>query len=197
MKIKTLKGGYDNNFTYIVYEDKECIIIDPAVKATEVLDFVEKNGLDVKFVVVMHGHFDHIVDLDKYNDKGIPIYAHESSKIDADRNLKDNDILQFGNNEIKVLHTPGHIYDCICLLFNNWLFTSDTLFVEGCGRVDLQGSDPELMVKTLERLKALPDSTEIFPGHDYGTTKTSTVGREKKRNKFLLMSNDEFIRARS
>ena len=197
MQIKTFKGGYDDNFTYVIYNDKECIIIDPAVKAKEVLTFIEENNLQAKFVVVMHSHFDHIVELDKYREKGIPIYAHESNKIDCDKKLKDNDVLNFLGVNIKVLHTPGHIYDAICLLINNWLFTSDTLFVEGCGRVDLQGSDPELMVKTLERLKTLPDETKVFPGHDYGSTETSTIGREKKNNKFLLMNHDEFIRVRT
>ena len=197
MQIKTFKGGYDNNFTYILYDKGECIIIDPAVSARVIFDFIEKENLKVKFMVVMHGHFDHTVDLDKYREKEISIYAHESSRVDADKKLKDNDILNFLSINIIVLHTPGHINDAICLLINNWLFTSDTLFVEGCGRVDLQGSDPGLMFKTLERLKGLSDDIIVYPGHDYGSTKTSTMRREKKRNKFLLMGKEEFIRARS
>jgi hydroxyacylglutathione hydrolase len=197
MEIKTFRGGYDDNFTYVLYQQDECIIIDPAVPAKEVFDFIKEKKLKVKFVVVMHGHFDHIVDLDKYRGEGIPIYAHKSSEIDSDKKLEDNDVLNCLGEEIKVLHTPGHIYDAICLQINNWLFTSDTLFVNGCGRVDLKGSDPYLMVKTLERLKNLSDDFIIFPGHDYGPTKTSTIAHEKKQNKFLLMGKEEFIRMRT
>ncbi|PIN74052.1 Zn-dependent hydrolase [Candidatus Woesearchaeota archaeon CG10_big_fil_rev_8_21_14_0_10_45_16] len=197
MQIKTFKGGYDSNFTYVIYHEKDCCILDPAVPAKEVLAFVKEKELDLQFVVFLHSHFDHVVDLKVYREKGIPIYGHELTKILIDRRLKDGEIIPLGDTKIKVLHTPGHRYDCICLLLDGkHLFTSDTLFVEGCGRVDFEGSDPELMVNTLEKLKQLPDDVIIYPGHDYGSTETSTVGREKKNNRFLKMGKDEFLKMR-
>ncbi len=142
--------------------------------AKEVIEYAKQ--FEVVGVVVMHSHFDHIVELEKYPWK---IYGHESTRVKVDEKLKD-EIFGF-----KVLHTPGHIYDAICLYGYGKLFTSDTLFVEGCGRVDLEGAEPEKMQETLEKLKQLPDETVIYPGHDYGSTPSSTIGREKVNNGFL------------
>jgi hydroxyacylglutathione hydrolase len=196
MYIKTFKGGYDNNFTYLVVDGKECCVLDPAVSSREVFDFVAEKGLTITFVLFMHSHFDHIVELEKYRAQGIPIYGHESTRVSVDKGVKDGDVLHVWETALKILHTPGHRYDCICVLVGNNLFTSDTLFVEGCGRVDFEGSDPELMLQTFERLKQLPDDTVIYPGHDYGSTETSTIGREKKNNRFLKMSKEEFLHRR-
>jgi hydroxyacylglutathione hydrolase len=196
MKIKTFLGGYDHNFTYVVYNESKCCVIDPAISAQEVLSFVKENGLEVAFVVFLHSHFDHIVDLDKYRSAGIPIYGHESTKIVVDKGLKEGGTIGFGDVKFDVLHTPGHCFDCLCLKLGDKLFTSDTLFVEGCGRVDLEGSEPEKMVETLERLKNLPDNTIFYPGHDYGSTETSTIGREKENNRFFRMNKEEFLRDR-
>lgn len=197
MEIKTFKGGYDNNFTYIIHNNKKAAIIDPAVPAQEIFDYVKDKELEIQFVVIMHSHFDHLVDLEKYRKLAIPIYGHESSKVMLDKKLKDNEIISFDNFKFRVLHVPGHRYDCLCLLIENNLFTSDTLFVEGCGRVDLPGSEPEVMFETLERLKQLPDNTTIYPGHDYGSTATSTLGKEKKNNRFLKMDKEEFLKDRT
>ncbi len=192
MQIITLKGGYDDNFTYIINENQSCFIIDPALPIKEVL----KHTNQVEFVIVLHSHFDHIVDLEKYRQLNIPIYAHESSPLKPDRKLKDNEKINFENNVFQVIHTPGHRFDCICLLYEDKLFTSDTLFVEGCGRADLAGSDPKILYNSLQKLKNLPNKTIIYPGHDYGSTKTSTIGQEKKNNKYFLMNKEEFLNNR-
>ncbi|HIJ10626.1 TPA: MBL fold metallo-hydrolase [Candidatus Woesearchaeota archaeon] len=196
MHIKTFKGGYDNNFTYLIIDGKECCVLDPAIPSKNIFSFVEKEGLTITFVLFMHSHFDHIVELEQYKEKGIPIYGHESTKIEVDRKVKDNDILTVGETELNIMHTPGHRYDCVCVLVENNVFTSDTLFVGGCGRVDFEGSDPDAMFETLQKLKQLPDETIIYPGHDYGSTPRSTISKEKKQNFFFKIGKAEFLRRR-
>ena len=96
------------------------------------------------------------------------------------------------------MHTPGHRFDSLCLYNSRSksLFTSDTLFVHGCGRVDFEGSNPNLMLDTLERIKRMPEDTTVYPGHDYGPTKTSTIEIEKRMNPFLKMTREEFLKQR-
>jgi hydroxyacylglutathione hydrolase len=193
MNIKTFKGGYDQNFTYVLHDDNKCCILDPAVASGEVLAWVKGNNLVVEFVVFLHSHFDHIVDLDIYRKEGIPIYAYESTDIPVDKKLVDGEEIGFNEVKLKVLHTPGHRFDSICLLMDANLFTSDTLFVEGCGRIDFEGSEPEKMWATLDRLKNMPGDLVVYPGHDYGSTPTSTIEKEKKNNRFFNMSREQFM----
>lgn len=189
LKLKSFKGGFDGNFSYVLYDGKsrEAAVIDTSIEPAVLLEFIGKNNLNLKFVVVMHGHFDHLIGLDFYQKKGIPVYAHESfrKKVKADKRLKEGAKIKLGDSVLKVLHTPGHIYDAICLLTEGKLFTSDTLFVDGCGRCDLAGADREKMRESLEKIKQLPDETMIYPGHDYGFRPYDRLGSQKKRNKCL------------
>lgn len=181
MPIQTFFGGYDRNFTYILFSQEKCCIIDPAVPAQEVLAWIREKKLLPQFVIFLHSHFDHIVDLDTYRHEGIPIWGHSSTEIKVDRKVTEGENIGFDSIKIEVLHTPGHRYDCICLLVDGkYLFTSDTLFVENIGRIDLPGSDPKKMEETLQRLCQLPEDIIVYPGHDYGSTPTSTIGREKR-----------------
>lgn len=195
-QIKSFLGGYDNNFTYVVYNDSKCCVLDLGVSSDVVFDFVSKKGLKIEFVVFMHSHFDHVVDLDIYRSKGVKIYGHLSASIEVDKKLDEGDVIGFDDVKIKVLHTPGHRFDSVCLLLDDNLFTSDTLFVEGVGRVDFEGSNPKVMFETLQRLKTLDESIKVYPGHDYGPVKVSSIGYEKKNNRFFNMSYDEFLRNR-
>ena len=98
---------------------------------------------------------------------------------------------------MKVMHTPGHIPSMMCLLIGKKLLTGDTLFVEGCGRIDLPGGDIRKHWESLQKIKGMDDSIEIYPGHDYGSVPHSTVGREKKSNPYLrCRSLGEFSMAR-
>jgi len=104
----------------------------------------------------------------------------------ADLLVSDGDTLELGNNVIQIIHTPGHTPGGICLYCDGNLFTGDSLFVGAAGRVDLPGGDFNTLVSSLEtKIAALPSETVIWPGHDYGDTKTSTVGREMRENPFL------------
>ena len=198
MIIKTFKGGYDSNFAYLAIESDQALLIDPSVPATEILEFCEKENLTLTAVVVMHSHRDHIVGLETYKRRGVAIIAHRSIQSPVDRLVDESDTIHLAKNQFTVMHTPGHRFDCICLYDSKSksLFTSDTLFVGGCGRVDFEGSDQKKMLETLERIKRLPNDTIIYPGHDYGPTKTSTIKEEKQKNPFLKMTREEFLKNR-
>ena len=185
MQIKTFCGVYDHNFSYLIIEGKECALIDPAVPAVEILNYVNENGLRLKFIVIMHSHFDHLVDLLKYRKEGISWYGHQDLKIKVDKTIEDGNLIYLGKIQMKVMHTPGHTPDAICLLLDNHLFTSDTLFVGGCGRTDLPGGNSDQLKRSLNRLQQLSDSVIIYPGHDYGSTKTSTIKKEKQNNPYF------------
>ncbi len=182
MQIQTFKGGYDGNFSYVVYDSGEAVIIDTALDPTELFSFIERNNLELKHVFVMHSHFDHTVQLEKYAGK---LVGSAELPFHVDRKVVDGDELSVGGKVIKVIHAPGHTPDCILLLVDGNLFTTDVLFIDGCGRVDLPGGDVNVMSNTLEMIKQLPDDTTIYPGHDYGNTPTDTLGNQKKTNRFL------------
>ncbi len=196
LHLRTFKGGYDSNFSYILYDHstKEAAIIDTSIEPDTLLSFIQEKRLQLKFVVIMHSHFDHMVGIDRYREKGIKLAASEKMQKEIDIKLKDGDELQLGDHQLKVLFTPGHIYDSICILVQGKLFTSDTLFIDGCGRVDLQGADVEDMFNSLQKIKQLPDDTIIYPGHDYGRVPFETLGNQKKSNRFLQAEPmEEFV----
>tara|TARA_B100000315_G_C14511399_1_gene557126 strand:- start:595 stop:1188 length:594 start_codon:yes stop_codon:yes gene_type:complete len=193
LQVKTFCGGYDHNFSYLLYdeESKEAVIIDTAVDPELLFKFIKENKLKIKYAVIMHSHFDHTVDLNYYRKNNIDLVASEKTKEQVEIKVNDGDILKIGQHELKVLETPGHIYDAICVLAGNKLFTSDTLFIGACGRIDLEGANSKEMEESLEKLKQLPDNTIIFPGHDYGSTPSSTIGEQKKSNPYLKDKNGE------
>jgi glyoxylase-like metal-dependent hydrolase (beta-lactamase superfamily II) len=122
--------------------------------------------------------------------------AHKLSSINADVAVDDGDIIRVGNVPVKVIHTPGHTPDGICLLVDNKkLLTGDTLFVGGCGRTDLVGGNSRGMYNSLfNKLLKLGDDVEVYPGHDYGSKPSSTIGEEKRSNYTLQpRSLAEFI----
>ena len=105
--------------------------------------------------------------------------------------VKDGDFIEFGRSKLKVLHTPGHSKDSICLVGANKIFSGDTLFVGNCGRIDLPGgSAKELYHSLFDVLSFLNDDLVIYPGHNYGTSETSTIGKEKTTN-FVMQKRTE------
>lgn len=199
LQLKIFKGGYDGNFSYVLFdnETKEAGIIDTSIEPSIILQFIQEKGLTLKFAIIMHSHFDHVVGYEEYKKRKIPLAASEHFKNVVDIQLQDNGELVLGSSKLKVVYTPGHIYDSICVLTENKLFTSDTLFIDGCGRCDLEGADINQMYDSLERIKKLPDETLIYPGHDYGDTPFDTLDNQKKTNHFLTaQTKDEFIQER-
>ena len=109
----------------------------------------------------------------------------------ADKRLKDNDQVTIGSSSFKVIYTPGHTDDAVSLYGEGRLFTGDVLMIGSVGRIDFQNGSPESMFDTIQKLKALPDETAVFPGHDYHEKRSSTIAHEKEGNPFLVEKNKE------
>ena len=121
-----------------------------------------------------------------------PIIQHESSELKHDISVKDGDSIEFGNSELKVLHTPGHSKDSICLIGDGKLFSGDTLFVGNCGRIDLPGgSAKELYHSLFDVLYSLDDDLIMYPGHNYGNLEISTIGQEKTTNMIMQKRTEQ------
>jgi len=195
-------------FAYIVGDSDagEAMVIDPAGNIDGILAEAQKNNLHIKYIVNTHGHVDHICGNREMKAKtGASIIIHEADASMlgntspmllqmfgaedsplADITVKDGDSITVGNVSLKVIHTPGHSPGGMSLYIKGFVFTGDTLFVEGVGRTDLNGSSASQMYRSIkEKLFTLPDDTQVLPGHNYGRTSTSTIGREKSSNPFL------------
>lgn len=202
-------GSYEV-FTYIVACPKtmEAVVIDPASEEDRLADLIQKEGCKIKCILNTHGHADHVLASERLRDLyGVPICMHEadvdffskdevqekiskelglSSYAPTDIHLKDGDVLDIGSLKIEVLHTPGHTPGSVCFLVEGNLFTGDTLFVGAAGRTDLTGGSLDILLESIEvKLLNLPKETVVWPGHDYGDTPTSTIGREMEENVYI------------
>lgn len=175
---------------------KEAIIIDPGIdlptEADQIFDYIAEADLKVTLIVNTHGHTDHIngdaIFQEKYN---VPICIHrldaaslavlENANFPPNILLDEGSVITFGDESLKVMHTPGHTPGSICLLGERLVFTGDTLFAGGIGRTDFPGGSDSDMRHSLQRLEQLPDYFIIYPGHG----PTSIMGEEKRVNPFL------------
>jgi len=125
---------------------------------------------------------------------GIKVIMHRATDAPyIDVRVDDGDEIQFGQQTLKVIHTPGHTQDAMCLLFKDRLFTGDTLLIGGCGRTDLPGGNAEAQYESLAKLKPLGDHIRVYPGHDYREA-VSNLGDEKQNNaRMLISSKEEFV----
>jgi glyoxylase-like metal-dependent hydrolase (beta-lactamase superfamily II) len=190
MRVLQIPIGQMANFTYIIADEErgESAIIDPSWDLEKIFDALKKNNWKAKYIINTHSHFDHVLGNEQVAEiTGAKIVQHKNSKLTKQISVSDGDIIRIGNIPIRILHTPGHSTDSICLVVNNELvFTGDTLFVGNCGRVDLPGSNPKDMYNSLfEKFSKLEESLTIYPGHNYGPSPTSTIGKEKKTNYVL------------
>lgn len=189
----------NDNFSYIVADhvSKETAIVDPSFNVEAIISQVKDQNLSVKYVINTHHHMDHTAGNKQIRSRfGAKVVAHKLAKIDKDISVGDGDVLRLGTLNIRVIHTPGHSPDSICLLVDNKLITGDTLFVGECGRTDLRGGNSKDMYHSLlHKLMKLDDGIEVYPGHDYGATPHSTIGVERKTNYTLAKRTlDEFIK---
>ena len=197
MKVHQIEVGNMQNFTYILEDDTgEAIILDPSWNLDEIEQVITRKALTVKFIVNTHHHFDHTLGNEAISkDTGTKIIQHESSTLNHDISVSDGHSIKFGNSELKVLHTPGHSKDSICLVGDGKIFTGDTLFVGNCGRVDLPGGSAKELYHSLHDILAkLDDDLILYSGHNYGSTPSSTIGNEKQTN-FVMQkrTEEEFV----
>lgn len=198
MIVHQVEVGNMKNFTYLLEDEEtdEAIIIDPSWDLENIQKIITRKNLKIKYIVNTHHHFDHILgneSMVKFT--GAKIIQHENSELQNDIKVKNGDFIKFGNSELKVLHTPGHSKDSICLIGDGKIFSGDTLFVGNCGRIDLPGgSASDLFHSLFDVLYDLDENLVLYSGHNYGTSLTSTIGKEKLTN--LLMqrrSKEEFL----
>lgn len=186
------------NFTYVVEDDgtEEAIVIDPSWDLDKVQQIITRKNLNIKYIVNTHHHFDHTIGNEGMVEfTNAKIIQHENSELKNDITVKDGDVIKFGNSELKVLHTPGHSEDSICLIGDGKIFSGDTLFVGNCGRIDLPGgSAKELFHSLFDVLYDLDDDLVLYSGHNYGLSPTSTIGKEKLTNLVMQRrSEEEFL----
>ncbi|HTW76626.1 MAG TPA: MBL fold metallo-hydrolase [Thermoplasmata archaeon] len=187
------------NFTYLVAEEEggAGVVIDPSFGIDPVLAAIDARGVKVRYILNTHSHTDHIAGNQDVRDRtGAKIVAHRVAPYRADLAVDDGDAFKAGRLAIEVVHTPGHTRDSVLYVFEGNVATGDTLFVGECGRTDLPGGDPGALYDSLQhRLLALDDALVVLPGHDYGSTPTSTIGRERRENYTLQPRTKEaFVR---
>ena len=195
-----LEVGQMANFTYVIADSKSkfVAIVDPSWDLYKIYEILEENNWHVKMIINTHNHFDHVLGNDEVATyTGAPILQHEQSGLKSKHvSVSDGEVINLGKVMIKVLHTPGHSKESICLQINDkFILTGDTLFVEGCGRVDLEGGDANEMYDSLyNKVSRLDETLIVYPGHNYGSSTWSTIAREKRNNPALrLHSRQEFI----
>lgn len=199
MRVLQIPVGQMANFTYIIADERngEAAIIDPSWDLDKIFEVLKKNKWKAKYVINTHSHFDHILGNEQIAEiTGANIIQHENSQRSKHMSVSEGDIVNVGDIPIRILHTPGHSVDSICLIVDGHLvFTGDTLFVGNCGRVDLPGSNArEMYTSLLEKVAKLDESLVVYPGHDYGPSPTSKIGKEKMTNYVLRpRSMEEFL----
>ena len=195
MIVHQIQVGNMQNFSYIVVDDdtNESIIIDPSWDLIELEMVIKEKNLNIKYIVNTHHHFDHTIGNEAMAESTkAPIVQHENSELKHDITVKDGDVIEFGNSKLKVLHTPGHSKDSICLIGDGKIFSGDTLFVGNCGRIDLPGgSAKELYHSLFDVLYSLDDNLVLYCGHNYGHKETSTIGQEKITNMVMQKRTEQ------
>jgi glyoxylase-like metal-dependent hydrolase (beta-lactamase superfamily II) len=198
MKVYQVAVGSMQNFSYIVEDESthEAIIIDPSWDLDKIIQIVEEQNLNPKYLVNTHWHDDHTRGNEELaKELSLKIVQHSASDLKNDMTVSDGDSIKFGCSELVVYHTPGHSKDSICLVGDGKIFSGDTLFVGNCGRIDLPGgSSRELYHSLFDVISNLNDSLIMYPGHDYGSAPTSTIGNEKMTNTVMQkISEEDFV----
>ncbi len=206
MILKTfIEGPIDaNNYLIIDKKTNDAVLIDCSSARPEFINAVKESGVNLKYILLTHGHFDHLLGVDKFKEVfGVDTYVAEDDmeqvnlvpnmmqmfagmmpvNISSIKNfVTDGDEFIIGDTKIKAISTPGHTQGGMCYLVGDKLFSGDTLFQSSVGRCDLIGGSLSNIVDSIKnKLFTLPDETEVFPGHGAKTT----IGFEKKYNEIL------------
>jgi hydroxyacylglutathione hydrolase len=206
---RQLAVGPMQNFIYLIgsRRTRECLIVDPAWDTRGLIDFAEAEDMRITGALVSHYHPDHVGG--RMGPFAVPggvaelasaasarIHVH---KLEADGLIKitgasegdlvrheSGDVIEIGDVSIELIHTPGHTPGSQCFLVRDRLVTGDTLFVDGCGRVDLPGGNAAELRDSLRTLAKLPPQVLVCPGHDYGRTPTNTMAEQRQSNWSLI-----------
>ncbi len=200
MKLSCIESGMMGNNTYVLIDDKNKVgvIIDPARRNRTLENFVANSDSKFEYILLTHGHFDHVWDAKRVKDAtGAKIAIHHADAAmleaelvnagnagTADILLEDGMEITCGEICLKIVHTPGHTSGSVCIICGEYMFTGDTLFKDSIGRTDLGGNNEEMMA-TLKKLAETEGEYKVFPGHGEATT----LEREKAQNRFLCFWN--------
>ena len=199
MKVKLLRVGPIGTNCYILEDDQTNLaaVIDPGDEPELIQEALEKEGVEVRYLLLTHGHYDHTTAVPALHRVYPPadIYIHQADangagstlfplagEVDDLKLYDEGDVIRLGDHEIQVLHTPGHSPGSVTLKVEDVLFTGDTLFAGSCGRTDLRGGSYEQIMQSLKRLGELKGDFHVCPGHEA----TSTLERERRSNPFLM-----------
>jgi glyoxylase-like metal-dependent hydrolase (beta-lactamase superfamily II) len=209
MVVKQYEVGNFAVFCYLIGDEevKEGLFIDPADDADRLISEAKSHGLNkIKYIVNTHSHVDHIMgnaEMVKKTGAKVIIHAEDAAALvqtpsyllemfgataspPADIVVKEEDAIEVGNVNVKVIHTPGHSPGGMSLYADGMVFTGDTLFVGSVGRTDFPGSSWDVLEASIrKKLYVLPGETVVFPGHNYGSTPTSTIQYERRHNPFV------------
>ena len=189
-----------STFTYIIASAKgrEAVIIDPVIENVDnYIKLLEELDLKLVKVIDTHIHADHVTGASKLKEATncATLMGEHTPAETVEIKVKDNEIIDIDNLKIKSLYTPGHTSDSYSFLLNNYLFTGDTLLINGTGRTDFQnGSSEDAYNSLFNKILKLPEETLVYPGHDYNGKFSSTIGNEKKFNPRLqVISMNEYV----
>lgn len=205
LKIGRMVVGPVSTNCYFVYDEntRNTLVIDPGAKGGELYDRLKDNGLDIKAILLTHGHFDHIMGVNEMKEKaGVLVYAHEAEEelcrepelncsaqirkpysVSPNVLLHDNEEIKIAGIRFKTIYTPGHTIGSCCFYFeeDGLLLCGDTLFLNSCGRTDLPTGSASQLTQSLRKLMELPDDVRCYPGHDDITS----IGDERRYNPFI------------
>lgn len=206
LKLKVFSTGDLDVNAYLVFDEetKDCFLIDCPAPIDEYRDFILSNNLNLKFLIITHGHYDHINGMEDFlAEFSIPYYLQKDdlpmlkNPLDNGSSIfglqkvsvkqkpifcEEGDIIFLGDNKLKVIETPGHTLGSISLLINNWLFSGDTLFYRSVGRTDFPFANPKQLQRSIkEKLFRLNPETVVYPGHGRQTS----IKEEIENNSFI------------
>jgi glyoxylase-like metal-dependent hydrolase (beta-lactamase superfamily II) len=187
-----------STYTYLITDGDQALLIDPVITEIDIyLALLAEHQLELAWTLETHVHADHITAGGELRQRigsrsAVGALCGASA---ADRQLKDGDTVELGNERLQVIATPGHTPGSLSFLWKDRVFTGDSLLINGCGRTDFQGGDAGVLYDSIsQRLFTLPDETLVYPGHDYQGRRVSCIGQEKTINPRLAgKSRDAFI----
>ena len=200
MIFKQLFDSQSSTYTYLISsgQGREALIIDPVIEnVAEYINVLKELDLKLVKVIDTHIHADHVTGASKLKDitKCSTIMGDHTPAESVEIKVKDDEYINLDNIKIRAMYTPGHTSDSYSFLMNNYLFSGDTLLINGTGRTDFQnGNAKDSYNSIFNKLLKLPEDTFLYPAHDYKNEKVSTIGKEKKQNPRLQVNSvDEYV----